>query len=310
MISLRNVLESRLGRQLGRALSVACVTIFLVLLARAFSGEEAKGLLFAHWRALLGALLLYLAAYVPMAFAWVVLAAACGCRGPRRDLARIFLVSQIAKYLPGNVGQFIGRAYAGQMRGYPLASLGKAMGLEVGGVLAASSLLGAAAGLGIANLSAVGSHTVLFSVALIIVSCTALLGAALVFRKGGARPLLRSCATAVCCYVAVLLIISIANVLLVSAISGQSGGPLAVAVAGSFLVSWLAGFITPGSPAGLGVREITFYSLLAGVVPSEVLILSAAGFRLVTTAGDLIAWLAGMAVRAPARPAQPVEFAA
>jgi hypothetical protein len=299
MSSLRALLQSGTGRWIGRAVCALCVAAFLLLLGRTFSSDEAGRLLFGHWRALIGALGLYLMAYVPMVFGWTVLAESCGCRG-RRDLASIFLVSQIAKYLPGNVGQFIGRAYLGELRGHRLSQLVKAMTLEVGGVLAASSLLAAATGLGSGGFAPIG-HGRVFSLVLAAAACAALLGAATIFRNNdGPRTLLRSCLAAVGAYVVVLLIISLANVLLVGAISGLSGHGFALSVAAAFLVSWLAGFITPGAPAGLGVREITFYSLLAGVVPAEVLILAAAGFRLVTTAGDLIAWAVGMALRRPA----------
>lgn len=297
MTSLRSILQSRIGRVIGGVASALCLVVFLILLERAFSSEQGRFLLAEHWRALIGAFCLYALAYLPMLAAWIVLAEASGCRPAWRELACIFLISQAAKYLPGNVGQFIGRAYAGETRGFPLSALAKAMALELASILAAAGLLASAAfALGSGGGSAAFNWS--SSVALALASCCGPFGAALLFRgRIGRSSILRPAILAVCCYCAVLMLVATANVVLVSANAGLSNWALAFSVGGAFLVSWLVGFVTPGAPAGLGVRELAFCSLLAGVVPSEALILAAAGFRLVTTCGDLIAWTAGMAIR-------------
>jgi uncharacterized membrane protein YbhN (UPF0104 family) len=310
---LREFLQSRTGRWLGTLISIICVAVFLVLLARSFSSDQARILVAGHGRSLILALGLYGLAYLPMVAAWIMLAETAGCRhGARRELARIFLVSQVGKYLPGNVGQFIGRAYAGERRNFRLAALSKAMVLELGAVLAASALLAAAAfALGAVSPTGAGDLSWPFSIALALATCVALAGAAMAFRtKDVQRLVLRSSLAAVGCYAMVLILAAAANVVLVSASLSHWTWPLVFAVGGAFVVSWLAGFVTPGAPAGLGVRELAFCSLLAGVVPGELLILSAAGFRLVTTAGDLIAWIVGLSIRRPSQTPQAIELTA
>ena len=58
----------------------------------------------------------------------------------------------------------------------------------------------------------------------------------------------------------------------------------------AFAVAWIVGFFTPGSPAGLGVREVILLGLLSPAYGAE----SAAGItmllRLVTVFGDGLAW--------------------
>jgi hypothetical protein len=49
---------------------------------------------------------------------------------------------------------------------------------------------------------------------------------------------------------------------------GQAGGVVdnwatGFIVMGSYVIAWLAGFVTPGAPAGIGVREAVLVILLA-----------------------------------------------
>jgi hypothetical protein len=77
--------------------------------------------------------------------------------------------------------------------------------------------------------------------------------------------------------------------------------PLEVA-AGS-IAAWMVGFATPGAPAGLGTREAAMLLFVGDQVPAPALVVSAALFRLVTFAGDLVCFAIGWLLfgRSPAR---------
>jgi hypothetical protein len=66
-------------------------------------------------------------------------------------------------------------------------------------------------------------------------------------------------------------------------------------VLNAYLISWVAGFVVPGSPGGIGIREATLTLLLTDVVPIEKTLLAVVIFRLITTIGDflgvLFAWI-------------------
>lgn len=62
-------------------------------------------------------------------------------------------------------------------------------------------------------------------------------------------------------------------------------------VAGAYLLGWTAGFAAIFAPQGLGVFEATVTWLLGGELPFATVVLLAAGFRAVTIAGDLLAYL-------------------
>ncbi len=55
----------------------------------------------------------------------------------------------------------------------------------------------------------------------------------------------------------------------------------------TFAISWLTGFITPGAPAGIGVREATMILILSGFIGEPASVLVAIVSRLVVTLGDL-----------------------
>jgi uncharacterized membrane protein YbhN (UPF0104 family) len=64
---------------------------------------------------------------------------------------------------------------------------------------------------------------------------------------------------------------------------------------GAFSFAWLLGFIVPGAPGGLGVFELTAITLLQHRFPSAVIISAIALYRLISiiaeTVGAALAWL-------------------
>ena len=74
-------------------------------------------------------------------------------------------------------------------------------------------------------------------------------------------------------------------------ILGQPLAPgQAYMVIGLFLLSWLAGFLTPGAPSGLGIREIVMFMFLGNVLNEEILLSAMVVHRIVAAAGDVAAY--------------------
>jgi hypothetical protein len=299
MHGLIAAMRGRAARGIGFIASVTALAFFLRMFFQTVSLAELQDLLVDHSYILSATLGLYCLTYVLMAQAWAILAKACGARSSSGDLKRIFLTSQIAKYLPGNVAQFIGRAWAGQALGIPLKSLGMAMALEIAGVLAACSILALLTFTsGLIETAGQGHQRFIIPIAVGLAAIGALIGATLaLYRSERQTHLVAPLLLAIACYLFVLSLLAIGNILLIGALTGDMSWALAGRIAGAFIVSWLVGFVTPGSPAGLGLREVTFFSLLAGSYSSETLILSATAFRLATISGDLLAWIAGMLMK-------------
>ncbi|MCL2361869.1 MAG: hypothetical protein FWC73_08675 [Defluviitaleaceae bacterium] len=65
-------------------------------------------------------------------------------------------------------------------------------------------------------------------------------------------------------------------------------------VIGLFLLSWLVGFLTPGAPSGIGIREIVMLMFMGGILYEEILLAAMLMHRIVAASGDIAAY--GVAV--------------
>jgi len=92
------------------------------------------------------------------------------------------------------------------------------------------------------------------------------------------------------CFFAVYAAIFIGLIKLVSSLS-VSDVSLWPAFCGAYVLAWLAGFITPGAPAGIGVRELVLLFLLKGAIAEADLIFIVLLGRMVTVLGDSLFFL-------------------
>ena len=82
------------------------------------------------------------------------------------------------------------------------------------------------------------------------------------------------------------------------ALLGQSMNlGLVSTVVGLFILSWVAGFLTPGAPSGLGIREAVMLMFMGGIVDGGLLIIAMIIHRVLTVMGDLIAYAIALAYR-------------
>jgi len=66
--------------------------------------------------------------------------------------------------------------------------------------------------------------------------------------------------------------------------------PLGLSIVGLFLLAWLAGFLTPGAPSGLGIREAVMLLFLGAIVNVDILLAAMVMHRVLTVVGDLVAY--------------------
>jgi hypothetical protein len=64
-----------------------------------------------------------------------------------------------------------------------------------------------------------------------------------------------------------------------------------------FSVAWLAGYLLPGAPAGLGVREAMMVLLLSPVLGAGTAVGLSITLRVTTTVGDAVAFMLGLTMR-------------
>jgi len=190
---------------------------------------------------------------------------------------RIYGVSQLAKYVPGNIFHLASRQALSMAAGFEGWMLAKSTVWELGLlVLAGVMFFGLILDLLFPSLP-------FFAPLLVFVGVFLSVEAGL--RCWSAPSIARALA-----WQWVFLIISgLVFVGVLALVAPQSVNfALLPTFCGSYVIAWLAGLVTPGAPAGVGVRELVLLYLLEGYVMETNLLLAVVLGRLVTVAGDLL----------------------
>jgi uncharacterized membrane protein YbhN (UPF0104 family) len=220
---------------------------------------------------------IYGAANFLLAFAWWHLLSHLGAHPTRLRSIKIYGISQLGKYAPGNIFHIASRQ-----------ALGMAAGISAG-VLAKSSIWE------LCSIALAGGLFFWLTLPLLLPGTHATLGLLLFFgsialvavclgRRIGWRPSYS--------FVSQMLFLMVSSavffVVLELVASGHkfSGRDLTT-ICGAYTVAWLAGFLTPGAPAGVGVREMILLLLLKGLFSEADLLIAVLLGRLITVAGDL-----------------------
>lgn len=311
----------RVASLLGGLVALLCLGFFLRALVRHWSdiGEISLGT--QAYAGMAIALALYLATYLTGAKSWqLVLRSLEAAPGYRRALG-ILAVSQFGKYLPGNVGHHFGRVLLARRVGLRDEIVVTSIGLEaVLAVVSASAFalgalhllpdLGERYGVALARNVAI---------AFAVVAMALLLALAMPRLRGHLGRAVRRCSELVAARnrqrTAMALLQYAASFVLGAAALGAIGMGLGAALppfftlVGVYAVAWLAGFLLPGAPAGLGVREALLVLGLSPMLGQEAATAATALFRVVTVAGDGLmfglGWaLAGTELRRPSATGQ------
>jgi glycosyltransferase 2 family protein len=252
------------------------------------------------------AALLYATIIPVSAWAWKRMLTDIGYVHSWSELSMIMGVTQIAKYLPGNVGQHIGRAAMSMKRGIPLRPFFITVFSETLLALLAALVVGSIGAFfsqaGLANFSA--AHQTIFIPALIgLLVLALLLYRPLVPRLlkwfapanntssfEGLLPQLPTLLQAFGAYSLNYVMIGTGIFVMVTVLLPQMQHDFMLLLA-SFALAWVAGFFTPGAPAGLGVREVIMLGMLSASYPGSSALLVIVCFRLVTILGDSMCFL-------------------
>lgn len=282
-------------RRIGVLLAVAGLA-FLI----AFAVQHAADLPPVRWNArtvsaALAALGLYALTLLSAAVAWHLLLVSLGERSRLAVALPVFLVSQAAKYLPGNVGQYVGRVGLGRNAGLTTGGLVRSLILEAAGAVLAGTALAAAA-LPPAGAPAPWRFAAVALGAGAVVALASLASGRL--RLPPVAPGRRIAAWLACTglYGLNFVLFAAAAALLLRGPLAGSAVPLAQ-LAAVFAAAWVAGFVTPGAPAGLGVREAVLVGGLQPLCGPGLALGLPVAFRLLTTLGDGLGFAAGMLLR-------------
>ncbi len=220
---------------------------------------------------------------------------------------RLYLTTNVAKYLPGNVWHFYGRVRALQAKRTPLGIAVLSVVMEPVLMAMAALILACLGGWQLAPAHwqlaqgvvlvavLVGVHPRIFNPILQMLSQAKAKAKGLSLKADNTpslkayplRPLLGE--------MGFVGLRSLGFVFTVAALQPLTP-ELVHALVAAFSLAWLLGLIVPGAPGGIGVFEATAISLLGGQLPTAIILASVACYRLLNTfaevAGAAIAWLA------------------
>ena len=72
---------------------------------------------------------------------------------------------------------------------------------------------------------------------------------------------------------------------------------LGILIAGLYILSWVLGYLTPGAPSGLGIREFVLLMSLGGIVNEEVLLSAIVMHRVLQIIGDIVAYIFSVSLK-------------
>ena len=302
-----------------RALRWAFLAVALILLGWALIArwdQVADALASITWGALAAALAAAVVALLINAMSWRAVMRAVGLDVHPREALRVFLLSQIGKYVPGSVWPVIAQAEMARDHGVSRARAmtGSVVAMVVGVVT--SSIVGFAALVAVVP----GAIAEYWWVAPVCVALATLLVPAVLARvvrlafrvtrrqeapaRIGGRAIVASVAWSTLMWVVLGVH---AWLLLRELVPGAS----LILATGAFAFAWLVGFLVVIAPAGAGVREAVLVVALGGVATPGQALAFAVVSRFLMTVADVIGLGIGVmargnprgaAVQAPPRP--------
>jgi uncharacterized membrane protein YbhN (UPF0104 family) len=251
---------------------------------------------------------------------WRLLMSDQGHRVPTRLAVQVFFISQLGKYLPGNVGQFLGRGVLAKSTGIPVGvAVGTAVFEGIWNLVISASLallgtvvlwdLQSAQGAAPAFASKLAWILPLALVAPwlgIKVANTFLPG---VSRKIGGGQLLRLPRLRTALFVSLLILINFMQQGYIVKLQAEhlfaSPDVDWFSIALLYSSAWVVGYVVPGAPGGLGVREAMMVVLLAPLTGPAVAAGLAVSMRLTTLLGDAATVMLGVLGRRLNPPGAP-----
>jgi glycosyltransferase 2 family protein len=251
--------------------------VFVALRMRNYSAElDFSRFNTTMWSVCVGLALIYGLANLMLAVAWRDLLEHFSVHVLRRWAIKIYGISQLAKYVPGNIFHLAGRQALGMAAGLPARALAKSALWELGLIAVAGGLFAIlAAPLMWTKLSILISVEIfgVMSVGVVIALRQLLstsVGMALIWQ---------------------ILFLALSGFVFIGVLELVTPTSFTYStyslLCGAYVIAWFAGLVTPGAPAGVGVRELILLFLLKGMVAEADLLLAVVLWRLVTVTGDL-----------------------
>jgi uncharacterized membrane protein YbhN (UPF0104 family) len=194
----------------------------------------------------------------------------------RRDATRIYGVTQLGKYIPGNIFQLAGRQAIAMSYGFSGKAIAKSSALE----LILLIMAGMSFSLWIVP-TIYPKFNIYYSSLLVLIF---FIGLAVAHNNARMSFFVKAF---IRYYIFLFISGGVFLCVLSTVVNNLLCTPsLALSVISVYVISWLVGLVTPGSPAGMGVREFVLVLLLKPFISELDIIMAALIARVVTVIGD------------------------
>lgn len=234
---------------------------------------------------------------------------------PWAPVTYVFCITQIAKYLPGNIGHHVGRvALARTSLELPASTTIVSIFQESALACLAALILGTIGFLALPDFGLPANEFASFGIHVsmgVVFFCMILAGLvalALVneWRKRAhdvhsavlrwlfkTTPSWPATLAALPFYIGIYVVNGVALWVISTAIMQPTANDLLL-LTGAYSLSWMAGFLLPGAPGGLGVREAALAAILNGIYPADTILAISILSRISTVAADLLIFVSSI----------------
>lgn len=235
----------------GLALSLAGLGFIFINLNKIEFGKQISGLTAAQMATAAALCMGYALANTLVAFGWCMILRDFGGHLASWRSQIIFARSNLLKYVPGNIFHLAGRQVLAMRMGVPGWASAKSISVETVLLIVSSGIVS-----GLLLLALKIGAVLAGVVTLLGVAAAAFLLGRSRFRRSGISALLFALYHIIGAILFLILLIVLAGpqVSMVSALK----------IVLAYIASWSAGMLTPGAPAGLGVREAALIGMLRG----------------------------------------------
>lgn len=216
----------------------------------------------------------------------------------------VYVKSNLLKYVPGNVFQYVGRNELAVNKQIPHLQVATATIIDIG-MTVFSSFVISLVFLSDYMFSFVKKNPHLFNwiflTVILLIAIIFILG--IVFRKKlsskfeNYRYLLhrKSLFVLLKCLIYYIIVMMISSfmymITVVYILNVNVGTELWLQLFSAYTLSWLVGFITPGAPAGIGIKEAVMVGVTGNLINVSTITLSMVILRILTTLSDILAFL-------------------
>ena len=225
---------------------------------------------------------------------------------PFKDIAGVYVKSNIAKYLPGNVMHFAGRNLLAGRLGFRQLDITFCSILEIVMLIFTAFIISFIfamrsfkSSLKYILVSFNINSNIVFSISITLVLLI-LLATLFIFKKTQflknyrhlfTRKFFKLLLKLFFIYSITLIVPGIfLLVSLKSILNCNISLQLIMIIISAYTISWVLGFVVPGAPGGIGVREAILLLILTPFYTNSIVLLSAILLRIISILGDLIAF--------------------